>query len=170
MIKPADDISGKAERPASVIFPNFSILRQRSLFSSDHKLPVLRGDSFCAVIPLSSFFVVLSIQPKHIASSTASIYQNVLFPFGLPRFTTTQHSFSVLRFCSSHCLNSSRFLAFNKLTGSISISPLLSTSLRKYCICSSCGYHTSKFKSAYNGITRRHNAEHMRKKRANVTR
>ena len=38
---------------------------------------------------------MLSIQPKHIASSTASIYQNVLSFCGLPRFTITQHSHKI---------------------------------------------------------------------------
>ena len=46
--------------PASVISPSRSILRQRSLFNSDHKLPFLRGASLWAVTPLSIFFVVLS--------------------------------------------------------------------------------------------------------------
>lgn len=40
--------------------------------------------------------VVLSIHPKHIASSTAPIYQNVSLSTGRPRFTTTQHSGSLL--------------------------------------------------------------------------
>lgn len=45
--------------------------------------------------PVCQLFVVLSIHPKHIASSTASIYQNVPSSTGLPRFTTTQHSGSL---------------------------------------------------------------------------
>lgn len=37
IIKPDGDISGNTARPASVIRPDFSILRQRSLFNSDHR-------------------------------------------------------------------------------------------------------------------------------------
>ena len=95
---PFSDISGNTARPASVIHPSRSILRHLSLFSSDQLLLVFRGHSFCAVVCSSIFLVVLSIQPKHMASSTASIYQKVPSSLGLPLFTTTQHSVSVLWF------------------------------------------------------------------------
>ena len=96
IVPPLSCISGKTALPASVIRPKRSILRQRSLFNSDHKLFFLRGANLCAVIPLSIFFVVLSIQPKPIASSTASMYQKVPLSTGRPRFTITQHSSSLL--------------------------------------------------------------------------
>ena len=95
---PFSDISGNTARPASVIHPSRSILRHLSLFSSDQLLLVFRGHSFCAVVCSSIFLVVLSIQPKHMASSSASIYQKVPSSLGLPLFTTTQHSVSVLWF------------------------------------------------------------------------
>ena len=106
MIKPLSDISGRTALPASVISPNRSILRHLSLLSSDQLLRGFRGQSFWAVMSAAIFFVVLSIQPKHRASSTASMYQKVLLSVGLPRFTTTQHSFSVLWFCISHSRSS----------------------------------------------------------------
>ena len=107
--KPSSDISGKTARPLSVIRPKRSNLRQRSLLSSDHLQFLLRGVKRWIVVPSSSFFVVLSILPKHIASSTASIYQKASLPIGQPRLTTSQHSFSVEWLFSSHNLNSSRF-------------------------------------------------------------
>lgn len=39
ILNPFSDISGNTFLPACVIFPNFSILRQRSLFNSDHIEP-----------------------------------------------------------------------------------------------------------------------------------
>ena len=65
--------SGQAARPASVIKPRRSSLRQRSLFSSVHLPDLVRGPKRCSVTP-STFFTVESIQPKHNASSTASRY------------------------------------------------------------------------------------------------
>lgn len=85
------------------------------LFSSDQLLRGFLGHSLCAVTPSASFFVVLSIHPKHIASSTASIYQNVLSSTGLPRLTTTQHSVSLSWFCISHSRSSFLDLTFSKL-------------------------------------------------------
>lgn len=117
--KPDGDVSGKTLRPASVISPSFSSLRQRSLFSSDHNEFFFRGVNLCAVTPFSSRFSVLSIQPKHRASSTASTYRKVSSFCGLPRFTTTRHSFSVLWFSINHARNWLRFFAFNKFSGSI---------------------------------------------------
>ena len=84
MLKPLSDMSGRTARPASVISPSRSRRRHLSLFSSDHTLRGRRGQSLWAVVPSGSLFVVLSIQPKHRASSTASIYQKVLSSFGLP--------------------------------------------------------------------------------------
>lgn len=113
--KPLFVISGNAALPASVISPSLSILRHLSLFSSDQLLRAFLGHSLCAVTPSASFFVVLSIHPKHIASSTASIYQNVPSSTGLPRFTTTQHSVSLSWFRISHSRSSSLDLTFSKL-------------------------------------------------------
>lgn len=113
--KPLSVISGKTALPASVISPSLSILRHLSLFSSDQLLRGFLGHSLCAVTPSASFFVVLSIHPKHIASSTASIYQNVPSSTGLPRFTTTQHSVSLSWFRISHSRSSSLDLTFSKL-------------------------------------------------------
>ena len=119
MVKPLGDISGRTALPASVISPNRSILRHLSLFSSDQLLRGFRGQSFWTVTPSAIFFVVLSIQPKHSASSTASMYQNVSSSTGLPRFTTTQHSASFLWFCMSHSRNSALDFAPSKLCISI---------------------------------------------------
>ena len=119
MVKPSGDISGRTARPASLISPNRSILRHLSLFSSDQLLRSLRGQSFWAVTLSAIFFVVLSIQPKHRASSTASIYQKVVSSVGLPRLTTTQHSFSVLWFCISHSRSSTLDLISRRLCISI---------------------------------------------------
>ena len=113
-------MSGRTALPASFISPNRSILRHLSLLSSDQLLRGFRGQSFWAVTPSAIFFVVLSIQPKHSASSTASMYQNVSSSTGLPRFTTTQHSVSFLWFCMSHSRNSALDFASSKLCISIS--------------------------------------------------
>ena len=119
MTNPFGDISGSTDLPASVISPRRSILRRRSLFNSDYKLPFLRGASFWAVAPLSIFFVVLSIQPKHMASSTESIYQKVPSSTGRSRFTITQHSFSLLWLFMSHSLSSWRFFASEFRSGNL---------------------------------------------------
>lgn len=52
IVPPLSCISGKTALPASVIRPNRSILRQRFLFNSDHKLFFLRGPIF---VPLFRF-------------------------------------------------------------------------------------------------------------------
>ena len=106
-------MSGRTALPASFISPNRSILRHLSLLSSDQLLRGFRGQSFWAVTPSAIFFVVLSIQPKHSASSTASMYQNV-------SSSTTQHSVSFLWFCMSHSRNSALDFASSKLCISIS--------------------------------------------------
>lgn len=113
-------MSGRTALPASFISPNRSILRHLSLLSSDQLLRGFRGQSFWDVTPSAIFFVVLSIQPKHSVSSTASMYQNVSSSTGLPRFTTTQHSVSFLWFCMSHSRNSALDFASSKLCISIS--------------------------------------------------
>ena len=79
--------------------------------------------SLWAVTPLSIFFVVLSIQPKHMASSTESMYQKVPSSTGRPRFTITQHSFSLSWLFMSHSLSSLRFFASSRFVNSIIISP-----------------------------------------------
>ena len=115
-------MSGQQSRPASVIRPILSIRLHRSLFSSDHALFFWRGVNLCIVQLSESFFVVLSIHPKHKASSTASTYQNVSSSFGRPRFTVTQHSSSVAWFFFSHCRSSSLFFASSKFFNSVMLS------------------------------------------------
>ena len=83
--------------------------------SSDLLHSGFHGQSFWAVTSAAILFVLLSIHLKHRASSTVSIYQNVLSSVGLPRFTTTQHSFSVLWFCISHSRSSVLDLTSSKL-------------------------------------------------------
>lgn len=115
MENPGSLISGKTALPASVINPSRSMRRHRSLFSSDQLLRGFRGLSFWAVTSSEIFLVVLSIQPKHKASSTASTYQKVLSSTGRPRLTTTQHSVSLSWFCRSHSRNSDLDWVSNKL-------------------------------------------------------
>ena len=64
-----------AARPAGVTCRAAMSLRKRSLFISDHGLPGLRGENRCAKRRSSMPFCWLSIQPKHRASSTASLYE-----------------------------------------------------------------------------------------------
>ena len=64
-------MAGRTALPASVISPNFSNRRTRSLFSSVHGLFFFLGVNLCIRFPLISLYV-LSIQPKQSASSTAS--------------------------------------------------------------------------------------------------
>lgn len=65
--------------------------------------------------PADILLVVLSIQPKHMASSTASMYQKVRLSTGRPRFTFTQHSFSRSWFRISHSRNCSLDVMSSKL-------------------------------------------------------
>lgn len=88
MENPDSLISGKTVLPASVISPSRSMRRHRSLFNSDQLLRGFRGQSFCAVTSSKIFLVVLSIQPKHKASTTASTYQKVSSSTGRPRLTS----------------------------------------------------------------------------------
>ena len=68
---------GNTARPSSVISPNFSNLLTRSLFNSVQFPFLLRGEKRCIFFP-SIIRIVLSIQPKHSASSTASKYQKTI--------------------------------------------------------------------------------------------
>ncbi len=116
--KPSSVISGRTARPASVIRPSFSSLRQRSLLSSDHLLLLERGTNLCNVTP-STDFVVESIHPKHRASSTASRY--IMRPSSgtLPLLSAIQHSRSFEWFSSSHSLKSERTVKCRMLMGSM---------------------------------------------------
>ncbi|GFI34095.1 hypothetical protein IMSAGC014_00584 [Bacteroidaceae bacterium] len=78
IINPFSDMSGSLFLPASVISLIRSNRLHLSLFSSVQLLRIFLGPNFCTVMPFSFFFIMLSIHPKHIASSTASTYQNVL--------------------------------------------------------------------------------------------
>ena len=91
-LTPAKD-DNAAMRP---LYPRAFARNSDDCYSSDQIEFFFLGANLCAVIPLSSFLVVLSIQPKHMASSTASTYQKVPSSIGLPRLTTTQHSAAVL--------------------------------------------------------------------------
>lgn len=89
--------------------------RQRSLFSSDQLLRGFRGQSFWTVTSSEIFLTVLSIHPKHKASSTASTYRKVPSSTGLPRLTATQHSVSLSWFCRSHSRSSDLDFTSSKL-------------------------------------------------------
>lgn len=129
--KPLSDISGRAALPSSVIRPSRSILRHRSLFNSDHLLRGRRGQNLWRVVPSGIFLVVLSIQPKHKASSTASRYQKVLSSVGLPRLTAIQHSVCLRWFCSNHSRHSDLDLIVGRLCGIILFSRIVGA-LGKY--------------------------------------
>ena len=77
-----------------------------------------RGGNFWKLFQTSA-----SAQPKHRASSTQSIYQKVPSSTGRPRFTITQHSFSLSWFFMSHSRSSWRFLASSRFVKSIILSP-----------------------------------------------
>lgn len=106
ILKESWSISGSTFLPSSLINPNFSRRRTRSLFNSVHELFLLLGDSLCASSVSDIFFLIPSIHPKHRDSSTASKYSNVS-GLGVIR-TITQHDFSVLQFSCSQTLKSSR--------------------------------------------------------------
>ena len=61
-----------ASLPAGVISPRSSRSMHLSMFSFVQWLFFLLGDNRCAKRPSGSFFKVLSIHPKHNASSTTS--------------------------------------------------------------------------------------------------
>ena len=84
--------SGQAYRPLSVIRPNVSSRRHRSLLSSVQHPVFFLGLKRCSEVP-SIFLTVESIQPKHNASSTASRYHSAFLGGVLPRLTAIQHSF-----------------------------------------------------------------------------
>lgn len=123
----SNSLAGYWARPASVILPRSSILLHLALFSSDHIEPLRRGTNLWRVMPSSNFLVMPSIQPKHIASSTASTYQNVEpSSTGIPRLTAIQHSFSVSWLTTSHFRNSSRSLISRTLFIMIYVIPFSS--------------------------------------------
>lgn len=105
ILKLRTPIGGRTFLPASVISPNRSSLLTRSLFNSVQRLFRFLGVKHCILLPSISL-CRLSIHPKQSASSTASRYQKSLSSTGRPRFTQTQHSFSLAWWASSHARNS----------------------------------------------------------------
>ena len=97
-----------ARLPAGVMRPRSSRSLHRSMFSWVQWLFLRRGDSLCANLPSGSFFNVLSIHPKHSASSTTSIYGSMPGGGVLLLLMTTQHSFSLEWFSCSHALSCER--------------------------------------------------------------
>ena len=106
---------GMAARPASVIKPRCSSSAQRCLFSSVQWLFFLRGVRRCAHRPSGKCLRVLSIQPKHRASSTTLRYgiQSVRGCF--VRLTVTQHSCIVAWFAINHSRNCTRSVYSSRL-------------------------------------------------------
>ncbi len=105
IVKEPGSISGNIFLPSSLINPNFSRRRTRSLFNSVHELFLLLGDSLCASSVSEIFFLTPSIHPKHKASSTASQYNN-LSGVGVI-LTKTQQALSVVQCLCSQVLKSS---------------------------------------------------------------
>ena len=114
--------------PASVISPRASRSAQRCLLSSVQWLRLRRGDRRCASLPSGRRFSVESIQPKHNASSTTSIYGKQS-PHSAGRFTrymAIQHSLSEAACCSNHLRNCARWLNSSRFV----ISMIVSSPLR----------------------------------------
>ena len=99
--------------------PRCSKSAQRCRFNSVQWLPFRRGDSRCAHRPSGNRLTVLSIQPKHNASSTTSRYgmQSVRGIF--VRYIVTQHSFAVAWFAMNHSRSCARLLYSNRSVISI---------------------------------------------------
>ena len=112
----------RAWRPASVINPRASREAQRCLLSSVQWLRLRRGDKRCANLPSGRRFSVESIQPKHNASSTTSMYgrQSPLSAGRFTRYMAIQHSLSEAACCSNHLRNCARRLNSSRLVISIS--------------------------------------------------
>ena len=111
----------RACRPASVISPRASRAAQRCLLSSVQWLRLRRGERRCASLPSGRRFKVESIQPKHNASSTTSIYgkQAAEQSGRLLRYMAIQHSFASSPCFSSQLRNWSRWVNSSKSVISI---------------------------------------------------
>ena len=114
----------KARLPAGVMRPRSSRSLHLSIFSLVQWLFLRRGDSLCASLPSGSFFNVLSIHPKHRASSTTSIYGSMPGGGVLLLLMTTQHSFSLEWFSFSQALSCDRSEYSNSVVISM-VSPYL---------------------------------------------
>lgn len=114
ILKESWPILGNTFLPSSLIKPNFSRRRTRSLFNSVHELLLLRGESLCASCVSNIFFLIPSIHPKHKASSTASKYSSAS-GVGV-NLTTTQQDVSALLCSCSHPLKSSLEFAVIKFS------------------------------------------------------
>ena len=108
-----------AFRPASFMSPRCSSSAQRCLFSSVQWLFFRLGESRCAFLPSGRRFIVLSIHPKHSASSTTCRYGIQSVRGILVRYIVTQHSFAVAWFFASHSLNCVRSVNSNNSVISI---------------------------------------------------
>ena len=99
------ELFGSASLPASVMSPRRSRSAQRCLFSSVQWLFFRRGERRCALRPSGRRLSVLSIQPKHNASSTTCRYGMLSVRGILVRYIVTQHSFAVAWFWTNHSRN-----------------------------------------------------------------
>lgn len=106
ILKEPGSMSGRTLLPSSLMNPNFSRRRARSLFNSVHELFLLLGDSLWASPVSDTFFLTPSIHPKHKASSTTSKYNNISGVGVI--LTKSQQDFSVLPWFCSQILKSSR--------------------------------------------------------------
>lgn len=108
--------------PAFVITPPLCSLATRFLFNADHRLLGLRGVIFRAYLSSSILLMMLSIQPKHRASSTAASYSSETLPVcflqktsQIPlllswcRLSQSLHCFRVVTYT---CFMVSRFVLF----------------------------------------------------------
>lgn len=101
---------GRVFKPYFVI--NFNLINrlQRSILCIVQWLFFRRGErrtnNPCSLL----FWTIESIQPKHNASSTQSIYHSACWLLGLPFFIVTKHSFSVWQFFANHFRNCKRFV------------------------------------------------------------
>ena len=108
-----------ARLPAGVMRPRSSRSLHRSMFSWVQWLFLRRGESRCASLPSVSFLSVLSIHPKHRASSTTSIYGSMPGGGVLLLLMTTQHSFSLEWFSCNQALSWERSEYSNSVVISI---------------------------------------------------
>ncbi len=105
--------------PEAVISPVASSCLHRSLLSSVQWLPFRLGDSRCANRPSGSFLRVESIQPKHRASSTMSMYGSASGRGVFDLLQATQQHFSERWFCTNHSLSCLRSVNVNRFVISI---------------------------------------------------
>ena len=87
--------SGATASPAGVISPSRTSLLQRSRFCSHQLLRLRRGVKCCMGLPSSIRFMVLSIQPKQSATSTASTYRTTPGQSASARFMRSQKSLTL---------------------------------------------------------------------------